>query len=89
MFLRRGWKAFVRAHNFMVGHVLRFKLVEDDVLTVKIYGHSGFHLGCCEESSRDVKSSSLNNGEEEDNTGKDGDSELPAVMPEYDGSDSN
>ncbi|KAE8770994.1 l-ascorbate oxidase-like protein [Hordeum vulgare] len=54
MILRCGWKTFTRAHNFMSGHVLRFKMVEVDMLSVKIYGHSGARLGCCEESSSDA-----------------------------------
>ncbi|KAE8810762.1 l-ascorbate oxidase-like protein [Hordeum vulgare] len=56
MFLRRGWKTFARAHNFMAGHVLCFKLVEADMFSVKIYGHLGGRLGCCEESSSGAES---------------------------------
>ncbi|KAE8778811.1 l-ascorbate oxidase-like protein [Hordeum vulgare] len=73
MFLRRGWKTFARVHNFMEGHVLRFKLVEADMVPVKIYGHSGAHLGYCEESSTDAESSSSSDIDEEDSAGEDGD----------------
>ncbi|KAE8777875.1 40S ribosomal protein S5-1 [Hordeum vulgare] len=40
MFLGRGWKAFARTHSLEDGHVLCFKLVEDNKLSVKFYGHS-------------------------------------------------
>ncbi|KAE8777386.1 L-ascorbate oxidase-like protein [Hordeum vulgare] len=89
MFLWHGWKTFARAHNFMVGHVLRFKLVEAGMLSFKIYKDSGGRLGCCKESSSDAKSSSLSNSDEEDSADKDGDSEPPPVKSEYDGSGSN
>ncbi|KAE8795288.1 L-ascorbate oxidase-like protein [Hordeum vulgare] len=88
MFLRHGWKTFARAHNFMAGHVLRFKLVEADMLSVKIYELSGARLGCCEESSSDAKSSSSSDNDEADNVHEDGD-ESPAVKSEYDGSGSS
>ncbi|KAE8771765.1 glutathione transferase GST 23-like [Hordeum vulgare] len=42
MLLGRGWKAFSRAHNLEDWHVLCFKLAEDDMLSVKFYGRSGF-----------------------------------------------
>ncbi|KAE8820507.1 L-ascorbate oxidase-like protein [Hordeum vulgare] len=51
LFLGRGWKSFARAHNLWDGHVLCFKMMEDNPLSVKIYGSSGVRLGCCEESS--------------------------------------
>nr|XP_020160193.1 vegetative cell wall protein gp1-like [Aegilops tauschii subsp. strangulata] len=41
MFLRRGWKTFACAHCLMKGHVLLFKLVESDLLSVKVFGRSG------------------------------------------------
>ncbi|KAE8782604.1 l-ascorbate oxidase-like protein [Hordeum vulgare] len=89
IFLTRGWKTFARAHNFMAGHVLRFKLVEDDILSVKIYGHSGARLGYCKESSSDTKSSSSSESDEEDSADEDGESESRAVKSEYDGSSSS
>ncbi|KAE8803847.1 L-ascorbate oxidase-like protein [Hordeum vulgare] len=89
MFLSRGWKTFARAHNFMEGHVLSFKMVEADMLSIKIYGHSTARLGYCEESSSDAKSSSSSNNKEEDSADEDGDSEPPAIKSEYDGSGSS
>ncbi|KAE8786232.1 l-ascorbate oxidase-like protein [Hordeum vulgare] len=93
MLLRCRWKTFARAHNFMVGHVLRSKLVEVDMLSVKIYGHSGSRLGCCEESSSDTERSSSSYSDEEDNADgvgdNDSDNESPAVNSEHDGSGSS
>ncbi|KAE8802130.1 l-ascorbate oxidase-like protein [Hordeum vulgare] len=37
MFLGRGWKSFSRAHNLREGHVLHFKMMVDNLLSVKIY----------------------------------------------------
>ncbi|KAE8811565.1 l-ascorbate oxidase-like protein [Hordeum vulgare] len=85
MFLRRGWKTFVCAHNFMEGYVLHFKLLEADVQSINIYGHSGARLGCCEEISSDTESSSSTGSDEEDSVDDDGDSEPLAVKSEYDG----
>ncbi|KAE8817228.1 L-ascorbate oxidase-like protein [Hordeum vulgare] len=89
MFLRRGWKTFARANNFIVGHVLRFKLVEADMLSVKIYWYSGACLGCCAESSSNVKSSSSSDSNEEDNTDEDGDINSRVVKLEFDSSGSS
>ncbi|KAE8803684.1 L-ascorbate oxidase-like protein [Hordeum vulgare] len=41
MLLKRGWKAFARTHGLEDGHVLRFKMVEANMLSVKFYGRSG------------------------------------------------
>ncbi|KAE8791554.1 L-ascorbate oxidase-like protein [Hordeum vulgare] len=87
MLLRHGWNTFARAHNFMAGHVLRFKLVETDMLSIKIYGNSGARLGCCEESLSDAESSSSSDSDEEDSADggsdndndKDNDNESPTV----------
>ncbi|KAE8775609.1 l-ascorbate oxidase-like protein [Hordeum vulgare] len=68
MLLGRGWKAFVRAHNLEDGHVLRFKLEEDDMLSVKFYGRSGVSLGYCEESSSGAECPSSSDSEV-DNSG--------------------
>ncbi|KAE8785818.1 l-ascorbate oxidase-like protein [Hordeum vulgare] len=51
LLLGNGWKSFARAHNLMDSHVLRLKMMEADLLSVKIYGRSGARLSCCEESS--------------------------------------
>ncbi|KAE8787137.1 l-ascorbate oxidase-like protein [Hordeum vulgare] len=40
LFLGRGWKSFARAHNLWDGNVLRFKLMSDNLLSIKIYGSS-------------------------------------------------
>ncbi|KAE8809217.1 L-ascorbate oxidase-like protein [Hordeum vulgare] len=89
MFFRRGWKTFACAHNFRAWHVLRFKLVEADMLFVKIYGHSGGRLDCCKESSSDPKSSSSSDTDKDDSSDEDGDREPPAVKSEYDYSGSS
>ncbi|KAE8801302.1 L-ascorbate oxidase-like protein [Hordeum vulgare] len=89
VFLRCGWKTFTHGHNFMEGHVLLFKLVEASRLSVKIYGHSGARLGCCEESSSDAESSSSSDSDEEDSVDEEGDREPPAIKLEYGGSRSS
>ncbi|KAE8791815.1 l-ascorbate oxidase-like protein [Hordeum vulgare] len=93
MLSRHGWKNFGRANNFMAGHVLRFKLVEAYMLSIKIYGHSGACLGCCEESKSNAKSSSSSDSDEEDTADEDGDrnydSESPAVKSDYNNSGSS
>ncbi|KAE8782285.1 l-ascorbate oxidase-like protein [Hordeum vulgare] len=50
LFLGRGWTSFARAHNLWDGHVLRFKMMADNLLSVKIYWSSGVCLSCFEES---------------------------------------
>ncbi|KAE8811079.1 l-ascorbate oxidase-like protein [Hordeum vulgare] len=86
MLLGCGWKAFVRAHNLEDGHVLRFKLVEDDMLTVTLYGCSGLHLGCCKErsSSADCPSWSESDEEESGGSGAVGGSGSRGVKSEHD-----
>ena len=37
LYLGGGWKSFARAHNLWDGHVLHFKMMVDNLLTVKIY----------------------------------------------------
>ena len=69
MFLHRGWKTFTRAHFLMKGHVLLFKLVENDLLSVRIFGCSGHRLWCREESLTDDESSSSSDGDEGGGTG--------------------
>ncbi|KAE8801915.1 l-ascorbate oxidase-like protein [Hordeum vulgare] len=66
MLLGRGWKAFAHAHILEDGHVLRFKLAEDDMLSVKFYGRSGVRLGCCEESLSGTECPSSSDSDEED-----------------------
>ncbi|KAM3330095.1 hypothetical protein ACQJBY_026850 [Aegilops geniculata] len=71
MYLRCGWKTFARPHGFSEGHVLQFKLMENGLLSVKIFGRSGGRLGCCAESSTNDESSSSSESDEEDNDGDD------------------
>ena len=71
MLLRRGWKTFTPAHCLMDGHILCFKLVESDFLSVKVFGRSRHRLGCCVESSTDGESSSLGESDEEDSDSDD------------------
>ncbi|KAE8818369.1 l-ascorbate oxidase-like protein [Hordeum vulgare] len=69
MLLGRCWKAFARAHNLEDGHVLRFKLAEDNMLPVKFYGRSRVLLGCCEERSSGAECHFSSSSEEEDSGG--------------------
>ncbi|KAE8794053.1 l-ascorbate oxidase-like protein [Hordeum vulgare] len=71
LFLGHGWKSFARAHNLWDGHVLRFKMTEGHLLSVKLYGSSGARLGCCKESSSGTDSPSLSGGDEEGSHGSD------------------
>ncbi|KAE8791496.1 l-ascorbate oxidase-like protein [Hordeum vulgare] len=65
MLLERGWKAFARARSLEDGHILCFKLVEDNMLSVKFYGCSGACFGCCEESSSGAECPSSSERDEE------------------------
>ncbi|KAE8767646.1 l-ascorbate oxidase-like protein [Hordeum vulgare] len=69
MLLGRGWKTFARAHSLEDGHVLRFKLAEDNMLSVKFYGRSSVRFGCCEESSSGAECPSTSDSDEEDSGG--------------------
>ncbi|KAE8773134.1 l-ascorbate oxidase-like protein [Hordeum vulgare] len=64
--LGRGWKSFARAHNLEDGHILRFKVAEDNMLSVKLYGCSSVRLGCCEESLSGAECPSSSDRDEED-----------------------
>ncbi|KAE8788858.1 l-ascorbate oxidase-like protein [Hordeum vulgare] len=64
MLLGRGWKAFAHA-----GHILRFKLEEDNMLSLKFYGRSGVRLGCCDESSSGAECPSSSDSDKEDSGG--------------------
>jgi hypothetical protein len=66
MYFHRGWKTFARAHSLSEGHVLQFKLMENGLLSVKVFGRSGIRLGCCVESSTDNETSSSSDSDEED-----------------------
>ncbi|KAE8797228.1 l-ascorbate oxidase-like protein [Hordeum vulgare] len=67
LLLRRGWKAFARAHSLEDGHILRFNLAEYTMLSIKFYGCSGVRLGYCEESSSGAECPSSSNSDEEEN----------------------
>nr|XP_020171812.1 B3 domain-containing protein Os03g0212300-like [Aegilops tauschii subsp. strangulata] len=71
MYLRRGWKTFARAHSFLEGHILDFKLMDSGLLSVKIFGSSEGRLGCCVESSTDDENSSSSESDKEDSDGDD------------------
>ena len=57
MYLRRGWKTFPCIHSLTAGLVLYFKLMENSLLSVKVFGDSGTRLKCCVESSSDDEDS--------------------------------
>ncbi|KAE8820012.1 l-ascorbate oxidase-like protein [Hordeum vulgare] len=85
LFLGRGWKSFARAHNLWDGHVLRFKMTADNLLSVKLYGSSGARLGCCKGSSSgtDNPASSRGDGEGSDGNGSGDGSDPRRVKPAY------
>ena len=66
MYLRRGWKTFARAHSLSEGLVLQFKLMEDGLLSIKVFGLFGTRARCCMESSSDSEDSSSGGSDEED-----------------------
>ena len=72
MYLRRGWKTFARVHSLTAGLVLYFKLMEDGLLSIKVFGDLGTRLKCCVESSSDDEDSSSSGSDEE---GSDSDNE--------------
>ncbi|KAE8789350.1 l-ascorbate oxidase-like protein [Hordeum vulgare] len=86
MLLKRSWKAFARAHGVEDGHILRFKLAEDNVLSVKFYGRSDVRLSSCEESSSGAECPSSSDSDEEDSGGSGalGRSGSRGVKSEYD-----
>ncbi|KAE8820104.1 l-ascorbate oxidase-like protein [Hordeum vulgare] len=86
MLLGRVWKAFARAHGLEDGHILRFKLAEDNMPSVKFYGRSDVRLSCCEESSSDAECPSSSDSDEEDSGGSGalGRSGSPGGRSEYD-----
>ncbi|KAE8766389.1 L-ascorbate oxidase-like protein [Hordeum vulgare] len=90
MLLGRGWKAFARARSIEDGHILRFKLTEDNMLSVKFYGRSGERIVCCEERSSGAECRSSSDSDEEDNGGSDalGTSGSRGARSEYDSSSS-
>ena len=71
MYLRRGWKTFARVHSLTAGLVLYFKLMEDGLLSVKVFGDLGTRLKCCMESCSDDEDSSSSGSDEEDSDSDD------------------
>ena len=65
------------------GHVLQFKLMENSLLSVKVFRSSGVRLGCCAKSSTDDEISSSSDSDKEDST-----SDNDNSGQEYDDSDS-
>ena len=55
------------------GLVLFFKLVENGLLSVKVFGDLGTLLKCCMESSSNDGNTSSSGGDEEDSWADDGD----------------
>ena len=78
MLLRHGWKTFAHAHSLAEGHILHFKLLEANLLSIKVFRRPGARLGCCVESSLDEESSP-SDSDEEDTNGEDDDVEPPAI----------
>ncbi|KAE8803204.1 l-ascorbate oxidase-like protein [Hordeum vulgare] len=91
MLLGRGRKAFARAYNLEDGHILRFNLAGDNILSVKYYGRSGVRLGCCEERSSGAECPSSSDNDEEGSSGSGalGSSGSRGVKSEYDSPSSN
>ena len=71
MYLRRGWKTFARIHSLTAGLVLYFKLMEDGLLSVKVFRDFGTRLKCCVESSSDDEDSSSSGSDVEDSDSDD------------------
>ncbi|KAE8782369.1 l-ascorbate oxidase-like protein [Hordeum vulgare] len=71
LFLDRGWKSFACAHNLRDGHVLRFKMMADNLLSVKIYGSSGVRQSSYEASSNRTESPSSRESDEDGTDGSD------------------
>ena len=71
MYLRRGRKTFARIHSLTAGLVLYFTLMENDLLSVKVFGDLGTRLKCCMESSPDDEDSSSSGSDEEDSDNDD------------------
>ena len=71
MYLDRGWKTFARIHNLMEGFTLHFRLVEGDLLSVKVFGCFGTRAKCCVDSSSDSEGSPSSESDEEESDNDD------------------
>ena len=70
-YLDRGWKTFARIHSLMEGFTLHFKLMEGDLLSVKVFGCFGTRAKCCVDSSSDSEGSSPSESDEEESDSDD------------------
>ena len=66
MYLHRGWKTFTRTHSLTAGLILYFKLMENALLSIKVFGDFGIRLKCCMESSSNDEDSSTSGSDKED-----------------------
>ena len=71
MYLERGWKTFARIHSLTAGFTLHFKLMEGDLLSVKVFGDSGTQARCCMDSSSDSEDSPSSESDEEESDSDD------------------
>ena len=73
MYFDRGWKTFARIHSLTAGITLHFKLMEGNLLTVKVFGDSGTRVRCCVDSSSDSEDSPSSESDEEESDSDDED----------------
>ena len=71
MYLDRGWKTFARIHSLTAGFTLHFKLMEGDLLSVKVFGDSGTRAKCCVDNSSDSEDSPSSDSDEEESDSDD------------------
>ena len=64
---------FARIHSLTVGFTLHFKLMEGDLLSVKVFGDSGVRARCCVDSSFDSEDSPSSESDEEESDSDDED----------------
>ena len=69
MYLDRGWKTFARIHSLTEGFTLHFKLMEGDLLSVKVFGCFGTRA---EWGDSEGSSSSSESDEEESDSDDEG-----------------
>ncbi|KAE8791619.1 l-ascorbate oxidase-like protein [Hordeum vulgare] len=86
MLLGRGWEAFTHAHSFEDGHVLCFKLAEDDMLSIKFYERSGVLSAAAKgaQAMPNVLTSSYSDKEDNSGSGALGMSGSRGVKSKYD-----
>ena len=84
MYLHRGWKTFACAHSLSEGLVFYFKLMENGLFSVKVFGDLGTRLKCCVESSSNDEDSSSSGSDEEDNDSDDEGVERGVAVLDFD-----